>query len=186
MTNFPVGSLAYVAHVPPGFVFPVNGWATPSVKKGDVFKVSSRTKNGWIRCYKVSGEEDIGVGRVRFRVGPWLKTSEEIEQHIDSMGGPASKVDQLIRTNQKDKIQSLFDNIKDKCAKMETDAQDKDGELSKCYQRLVMWGEVLQKYSGLTLDEIYNPRCDQACLETEIDYQIQMKVEQANGAGVGM
>ena len=178
MTNFPVGSLAYVAHVPPGFVFPVKGWYTPSVKKGDVFKVSSRTKNGWIRCYKVNGQEDIGIGRLRFRVGSWLKTTEEMEQHIDSMGGPASKVDQLIRTNQNDKIQSLFDNIKDKCANQED-------ELSKCYERLVMWGEVLQKYSGLTLDEIYDPMCDQACLETEIDYHIKMKIAEANGVGVG-
>ena len=179
MTNFPVGSLAYVAHVPPGFVFPVKGWYTPSVKKGDVFKVSSRTKNGWIRCYKVNGQEDIGIGRLRFRVGSWLKTTEEMEQHIDSMGGPASKVDQLIRTVQLEKAETTVSNFEEKCANQEK-------ELSKCYERLVMWGEVLQKYSGLTLDEIYNPRCDQACLETEIDYHIKMKIEQANGAGVGM
>lgn len=178
MTNFPVGSLAYVAHVPPGFVFPVKGWYTPSVKKGDVFKVSSRTKNGWIRCYKVNGQEDIGIGRLRFRVGSWLKTTEEMEQHIDSMGGPASKVDQLIRTVQLEKAETTVSNFEEMCANQEK-------ELSKCYERLVMWGEVLQKYSGLTLDEIYNPRCDQACLETEIDYHIKMKIEQANGAGVG-
>ena len=178
MTNFPVGSLAYVAHVPPGFVFPVKGWYTPSVKKGDVFKVSSRTKNGWIRCYKVNGQEDIGIGRLRFRVGSWLKTTEEMEQHIDSMGGPASKVDQLIRTVQLEKAETTVSNFEEKCANQEK-------ELSKCYERLVMWGEVLQKYSGLTLDEIYNPRCDQACLETEIDYHIKMKIAEANGAGVG-
>ena len=178
MTNFPVGSLAYVAHVPPGFVFPVKGWYTPSVKKGDVFKVSSRTKNGWIRCYKVNGQEDIGIGRLRFRVGSWLKTTEEMEQHIDSMGGPASKVDQLIRAVQLEKAETTVSNFEEKCANLEK-------ELSKCYERLVMWGEVLQKYSGLTLDEIYNPRCDQACLETEIDYHIKMKIAEANGAGVG-
>tara|TARA_B000000557_G_scaffold71815_1_gene56786 strand:+ start:244 stop:783 length:540 start_codon:yes stop_codon:yes gene_type:complete len=178
MTNFPVGSLAYVTHVPPGFVFPVKGWYTPSVKKGDVFKVSSRTKNGWIRCYKVNGQEDIGIGRLRFRVGSWLKTTEEMEQHIDSMGGPASKVDQLIRTVQLEKAETTVNNFEEMCANQEK-------ELSKCYERLVMWGEVLQKYSGLTLDEIYNPRCDQACLETEIDYHIKMKIAQANGAGVG-
>ena len=178
MTNFPVGSLAYVTHVPPGFVFPVKGWYTPSVKKGDVFKVSSRTKNGWIRCYKVNGQEDIGIGRLRFRVGSWLKTTEEMEQHIDSMGGPASKVDQLIRTVQLEKAETTVSNFEEMCANQEK-------ELSKCYERLVMWGELLQKYSGLTLDEIYNPRCDQACLETEIDYHIKMKIAQANGAGVG-
>tara|TARA_A100001011_G_scaffold384592_1_gene457436 strand:+ start:1154 stop:1693 length:540 start_codon:yes stop_codon:yes gene_type:complete len=178
MTNFPVGSLAYVAHVPPGFVFPVKDWRTPSVKKGDVFKVSSRTKNGWIRCYKVNGEEDIGVGRVRFRVGSWLKTTEEMEQHIDSMGGPASKVDQLIRTVQLEKAETTVSNFEEMCANQEK-------ELSKCYERLVVWGEVLQKYSGFTLDEIYDPRCDQACLETEIDYHIKMKIAEANGAGVG-
>ena len=178
MTNFPVGSLAYVAHVPPGFVFPVKGWYTPSVKKGDVFKVSSRTKNGWIRCYKVNGQEDIGIGRLRFRVGSWLKTTEEMEQHIDSMGGPASKVDQLIRTVQLEKVETTVSNFEEMCANQEK-------ELSKCYERLVMWGEVLQKYSGLTLDEIYDPRCDQACLETEIDYHIKMKIAEANDAGVG-
>ena len=178
MTNFPVGSLAYVTHVPPGFVFPVKGWYTPSVKKGDVFKVSSSTKNGWIRCYKVNGQEDIGIGRLRFRVGSWLKTTEGMEQHIDSMGGPASKVDQLIRTVQLEKAETTVSNFEEKCANQEK-------ELSKCYERLVMWGEVLQKYSGLTLDEIYNPKCDQACLETEIDYHIKMKIAEANGAGVG-
>lgn len=178
MTNFPVGSLAYVAHVPPGFVFPVKGWYTPSVKKGDVFKVSSRTKNGWIRCYKVNGQEDIGIGRLRFRVGSWLKTTEEMEQHIDSMGGPASKVDQLIRAVQLEKAETTVSNFEEMCANQEK-------ELSKCYERLVMWGEVLQKYSGLTLDEIYDPRCDQACLETEIDYHIKMKIAEANGASVG-
>lgn len=178
MTNFPVGSLAYVAHVPPGFVFPVKGWYTPSVKKGDVFKVSSRTKNGWIRCYKVNGQEDIGIGRLRFRVGSWLKTTEEMEQHIESMGGPASKVDQLIRAVQLEKAETTVSNFEEMCANQEK-------ELSKCYERLVMWGEVLQKYSGLTLDEIYDPRCDQACLETEIDYHIKMKIAEANGASVG-
>ena len=178
MTNFPVGSLAYVAHVPDGFVFPVKGWYTPSVKKGDVFKVSSRTKNGWIRCYKVNGQEDIGIGRLRFRVGSWLKTTEEMEQHIDSMGGPASKVDQLIRAVQLEKAETTVSNFEEMCANQEK-------ELSKCYERLVMWGEVLQKYSGLTLDEIYDPRCDQACLETKIDYHIKMKIAEANGASVG-
>ena len=178
MTNFPVGSLAYVAHVPPGFVFPVKGWYTPSVKKGDVFKVSSRTKNGWIRCYKVNGQEDIGIGRLRFRVGSWLKTTEEMEQHIESMGGPASKIDQLIRTVQLEKAETTVSNFEEMCANQEK-------ELSKCYERLVVWGEVLQKYSGLTLDEIYDPRCDQACLETEIDYHIKMKIAEANGASVG-
>lgn len=178
MTNFPVGSFAYVAHVPDGFVFPVKGWYTPSVKKGDVFKVSSRTKNGWIRCYKVNGQEDIGIGRLRFRVGSWLKTTEEMEQHIDSMGGPASKVDQLIRAVQLEKAETTVSNFEEMCANQEK-------ELSKCYERLVMWGEVLQKYSGLTLDEIYDPRCDQACLETEIDYHIKMKIAEANGASVG-
>ena len=185
MTNFPVGSLAYVAHVPPGFVFPVKDWRTPSVKKGDVFKVSSRTKNGWIRCYKVNGQEDIGIGRLRFRVGSWLKTTEEMEQHIDSMGGPASKVDQLIRTVQLDNAFTRLDKIESLAARRAGMCANQEKELSKCYERLVMWGEVLQKYSGLTLDEIYDPRGDQACLETEIDYHIQMKIAEDNGAGVG-
>ena len=192
MASFPVGSLAYVSDVPPGFVYPVKGWYMPTVKKGDVFKVSSR-KNGWIRAYKVSGEEDIKMGRVRFRTGPWLKTSQEVEKHIDSMGGHASKVDQLIRTNQlerseklvnelqfsEDRAKKSLNRIEKIFKKLEKKDIEKDKELTKCYEKLAVWADVLAKYTGLRLDEIYNDKCDRECLETEIDYNIQMKISEA-------
>lgn len=192
MANFPVGSLAYVSDVPPGFVYPVKGWYMPTVKKGDVFKVSSRN-NGWIRAYKVSGEEDIKMGRVRFRTGPWLKTSQEVEKHIDSMGGHASKVDQLIRTNQlerseklvnelqfsEDRAKKSLNRIEKIFKKLEKKDIEKDKELTKCYEKLAVWADVLAKYTGLRLDEIYNDKCDRECLETEIDYNIQMKISEA-------
>lgn len=192
MANFPVGSLAYVSDVPAGFVYPVKGWYMPTVKKGDVFKVSSRN-NGWIRAYKVSGQEDIKMGRVRFRTGPWLKTSQEIEKHIDSMGGPASKVDQLIRTNQlernkelvnelqfsEDRAKKSLNRIEEMIKKLEKKDIEKDKELTKCYEKLAVWADVLAKYTGLRLDEIYDDKCDRACLETEIDYNIQMKISEA-------
>lgn len=192
MASFPVGSLAYVSDVPPGFVYPVKGWYMPTVKKGDVFKVSSRN-NGWIRAYKVSGEEDIKMGRVRFRTGPWLKTSQEVEKHIDSMGGHASKVDQLIRTNQlerseklvnelqfsEDRAKKSLNRIEKIFKKLEKKDIEKDKELTKCYEKLAVWADVLAKYTGLRLDEIYNDKCDRECLETEIDYNIQMKISEA-------
>ena len=210
MASFPVGSLAYVSDVPAGFVYPVKGWYMPTVKKGDVFKVSSRN-NGWIRAYKVSGQEDIKMGRVRFRTGPWLKTSQEVEKHIDSMGGHASKVDQLIRTNLQERSEKLVNQlqfsedrakkslnrigeifkklekkdiekdkfIKDLFKKLEKKDIEKDKELTKCYEKLAVWADVLAKYTGLRLDEIYDDKCDRACLETEIDYNIQMKISEA-------
>jgi hypothetical protein len=164
----------------------------PTVKKGDVFKVSSRN-NGWIRAYKVSGQEDIKIGRVRFRTGPWLKTSQEVEKHIDSMGGHASKVDQLIRTNQlerseklvnelqfsEDRAKKSLNRIQEIFKKLEKKDIEKEKELTKCYEKLAVWADVLAKYTGLRLDEIYNDKCDRECLETEIDYNIQMKISEA-------
>lgn len=149
MNKFKVGDYIKIINIPEkegiGYFYPVKNWYQPTVKVGDIFKVTSKTKNGWLRLSKKytlstnSSHKTIYIyseNRIRIRSGNWIE-----KYNCDS-----ENIDKYSLTN------------------YELNSDEK--ELSNAYNKLTEWANIFQKYTSLTIEEIY--KMDQESLDLKL------------------